>query len=264
LRTLKSFLKVIDHHTLIITVLALSSTYLSQRFGLAADIPGGLIGIAVVFPIVFSINSAYRRREEALRYFASLKAHAVALFYAHRDWTPEGSTHDLNDDIHMIESLFDSIRSYFSAPKKEQEDRFRQVYKIFSRFSLSHELLRKAGVSAGEISRANQYLRSIIIEFERMRNILLYRTPSGLRAYSRVFLNTFPILFGPYFAFLSQKAYPSVGYGVAIIYSLVLVSLDNIQDHLENPYDSIGEDDVNLNVISDIRGIMDLNKSNTH
>ena len=34
-------------------------------------LPTGLIGIAIVFPIVFSINAAYHRREEALGYFAA-------------------------------------------------------------------------------------------------------------------------------------------------------------------------------------------------
>jgi hypothetical protein len=29
-----------------------------------------------------------------------------------------------------------------------------------------------------------------------------------------------------------------------ILYSFILVSLDNIQDHLENPFDEVGEDDV--------------------
>jgi predicted membrane chloride channel (bestrophin family) len=29
-----------------------------------------------------------------------------------------------------------------------------------------------------------------------------------------------------------------------ILYSFILVSLDNIQDHLENPFDEVGEDDI--------------------
>ena len=65
------------------------STYMCLRFKFAADLPSGLIGIAVVFPVVFSINAAYRRREEALGYFADLKAHCMALYYAHRDWAPK-------------------------------------------------------------------------------------------------------------------------------------------------------------------------------
>ena len=32
-----------------------------------------LVGIAIVFPVVFSIDSAYKRRERALSYLADLK-----------------------------------------------------------------------------------------------------------------------------------------------------------------------------------------------
>ena len=32
-----------------------------------------------------------------------------------------------------------------------------------------------------------------------------------------------------------------------ILFSMILVCLDNIQDHLENPFDLVGEDDVIIN-----------------
>jgi hypothetical protein len=32
-----------------------------------------------------------------------------------------------------------------------------------------------------------------------------------------------------------------------ILFSIILVSLDNIQEHLENPFDQVGEDDVRIN-----------------
>ena len=32
-----------------------------------------------------------------------------------------------------------------------------------------------------------------------------------------------------------------------VLLSVILVSLDNIQEHLENPFDQIGEDDVIIN-----------------
>ena len=35
--------------------------------------------------------------------------------------------------------------------------------------------------------------------------------------------------------------------GQPMLLSAVLVSLDNIQEHLENPFDQIGEDDVIIN-----------------
>ena len=33
-----------------------------------------------------------------------------------------------------------------------------------------------------------------------------------------------------------------------VLYSFIFVSLDNIQDHLENPFDKVGEDDIEINV----------------
>ena len=42
------------------------------------------------------------------------------------------------------------------------------------------------------------------------------------------------------------ESMPVVGYFVAVIYSVVLVSLDNIQEALENPYDTLDEDDVDV------------------
>lgn len=240
------FVKIIDAQTIIISILAIISTYLCNRYKFYADLPSGLIGIAIIFPIVFSINSAYKRREEALKYFGSLKAHTVALFYAHRDWVADDNGHSKRAK-ELIEKLLNRVREYFLATE-DKGQKLNEVYAVFSEFSLSHEMLRTANVPANEISRANQYLRAIIIEFERMRNIFLYRTPISLRAYSQVFLNIFPILFAPYFANICHESYKVVGYGIAILYSIILVSLDNIQEDLENPYDEIGEDDVKLDI----------------
>lgn len=252
MKTIKHFVGIIDAHTVVVTALALLSTWLCLHFNLAADIPTGLIGIAIIFPIVFSINAAYRRREEALKAFASLKAHAIAIFYAHRDWVPEGKGVDHAPRARQaILDLLTGIREYFSWGWPDNSDpNLADVYGRFSTFSKSIETARADGLTSGEASRSNQYMRAMMIEFERMRNILAYRTPVALRAYSKVFLNIFPILFGPYFAYIaeSKSEYPAMGYAVAVLYSLVLVSLDNIQERLEIPFDSVGKDDLRLDV----------------
>ncbi|UCD81340.1 MAG: hypothetical protein JSW26_07910 [Desulfobacterales bacterium] len=247
MRCISAFFKIIDLQTVIVTLLAIASTYVCNRFEIVADLPSGLIGIAIIFPIVFSINTAYKRREEALRYFASLKAHAVAIFYAHKDWVPDDPSHAARAAA-LKSSLFNAVKDCFSPSADKDGRQLRKVYDVFSEYSLSHETLRQSNVTTSEISRINQYMRSMIIEFEKMRNIFQYRTPISLRAYSQVFLNIFPILFGPYFAKLCNDSYQAVGYGVAVLYSVVLVSLDNIQEDLENPFDGVGQDDVNLDV----------------
>lgn len=246
-----SFFRIIDYQTFSVMFLSILSTFICHKYNLSANIPTGLIGIAIIFPIVFSINAAYKRREEALRYFASFKAHAIALYYAHRDWGP-ANTRLIS--IERIRDLFkltmNNLQEFFEDEKNRDNKNIDKIYDVFSKLSKSHENLRSEGVPGNEISRANQYLRAMIIEFERMKNIFNYRTPLSLRAYSSIFLNSFPVLYGPYFAYLSDKYYPAIGYVVAIVYSLVLVSLNNIQEDLENPFDSIGEDDMKLDVYS--------------
>jgi len=255
MKIISSFFQIVDKQTIIISILSMISTYLCLYFGVHASIPAGLIGIAVIFPIVFSINAAYRRREDALKSFASFRGHAISIFYAHRDWHSDTGEH-VKRIKNITESLLDSTREYFISPE-ENTAILDKIYQQFSLISESHEKLRASGVPTGEISRLNQYLKSIVIDFEKMRNIYTYRTPISLRAYSQVFLNIFPIIFGPYFAHLALEAFPAVGYGVALLYSVVLVSLDNIQEDLENPYDGIGEDDIDFDVTDEFMRVIE-------
>jgi len=44
------------------------------------------VTIVVVFPIVFSIGGAYKRRETVLDDYGALKAHGRAIYFATRDW----------------------------------------------------------------------------------------------------------------------------------------------------------------------------------
>lgn len=71
-RVLKSFLLIINYKTLIITTLSVISTYVCYHLGFTAKFPDMLVGVAIVFPVVFSIGSAYNRRENALQRISGL------------------------------------------------------------------------------------------------------------------------------------------------------------------------------------------------
>lgn len=254
--TLNKFRKIIDWHTIIIIVMALISTYIWRSLGIVVDLPTSLIGTAFIFPLVFSINSAYRRREEALRSFASLRAHAVVLYLAHKDWVSDEQ--HLRRGRALFKDLLMAVYAHLAVNDLAYEKTIQRTYRIILAFSRSHEILREAGMPANEVSRANQYLRSVLVEFERMNNIARYRTPVALRAYSQLLLNAFPIMFGPFFANIAYPDYPIVGYIVAGFYGLVLVSLDNIQDHLENPFDGEGLDDLRLDIADEYLALVEL------
>ena len=126
MRIMLDFSRMVNRRTVIVIALACVATYLCLRYDVIIDLPSGLIGIAIVFPIVFSINAAYRRREEALGHFASLKAHAVALFYAHRDWVPEKTGEHSTRMRGLIEKLLRSVHQYFTT-EGDDEDLFHEI-----------------------------------------------------------------------------------------------------------------------------------------
>jgi hypothetical protein len=247
-RVLKSFLLIINYKTLIITVLALVSTYVCYHNDLIAKFPDMLVGVAIVFPVVFSIGSAYNRREVALQRFSDFKGHAVALFYATRDW-PTDKNNDLparvRDTIHELLVL---IRTMFVNSKRaDWEQNEKDIYDHFSRLSILTQELRNYGCQSTEVSRVSQYVSKMIIAFDNLKIIQVYRTPVTLRAYSKVFIYVFPVIYGPYFAStFKDYSVHMLGYVMPILYSFILVSLDNIQDHLENPFDDVGEDDIRI------------------
>jgi predicted membrane chloride channel (bestrophin family) len=97
----------------------------------------------------------------------------------------------------------------------------------------------------------------MLLSFEDAKHIFQYRTPRTLRTFSTTFISLLPVLYGPYFAFEASQYSPYVTYVMPVLFSLVLVSLSNIQDHLENPFDGVGEDDIAINVDQFLKRLYD-------
>ncbi len=244
-RILKSFALIINYKTFLITALSVASSYLCFHFELTAKFPDMLVGVAIVFPVVFSIGSAFTRRETALQRFSDFKGHAIAIFYATREWTTTKENDLPNRSREIIREMMALMKDIFKSERSK--DWIKNEKKMYAKFSQLSQLtmeMRTFGVQSGEISRVSQYVSKMIIAFDNMKIIHHYRTPVTLRAYSKVFIYIFPIIYGPYFASTFHDYSSHLEYVMPILYSFILVSLDNIQDHLENPFDEVGEDDV--------------------
>ena len=235
--------------TLVITILSIASTFLCIKYSITADYPLTLIATAIIFPIVFSINGAYKRREVALSKYSALKAHGRAIYFVTRDWLENPSPETIEKSKTKLRNLFDSCRSLFTSHNEKAKEKEDAVYAALSDLSkFIKEDLRGNGLASGEVSRCNQYLSKMFLSFEDAKHIYQYRTPRTLRTFSTVFISLLPILYGPYFAHEAAQYSSHVTYVMPVLFSLVLVSLSNIQDHLENPFDGVGEDDITINV----------------
>lgn len=244
---LKKILLIINMKSFAIAFLAVASTLLCRRFGLTADFPFTLITIAIVFPIVFSIGGAYKRREAALDEYGSIKAHGRSIYYAARDWVDNCDSAHAEKAKILLGDLLKACRTLFMRTVTNMEENESAVYAEFSKISLFIKELRGAGMPSGEVSRCNQFLSKMMIAFENVKHIYQYRTPNSLRAYSDLFIVVLPIVYGPYFAEISKDYSKGLIFVMPVLLSLILVSLDNIQEHLENPFDQIGEDDITIN-----------------
>ena len=248
MKTIKSFFSIFNYKTIIASIISFASSYACVHYEIKAEFPFYLISIAIVFPIVFSIDSAYKRREHALQYYADLKGHAISLYLGIREW---GNLHDPELSLKYkkdIKEIFQLISATCMKDPKEAKKDELEIYVRFSKLSESLIEVKRLGVGSSEVSRLHQYVSKMIIAYGIVRNVFYYRTPITLRAYSKIFIYFFPILYGPYCAATYQDYSHGIAYVIAILYSVLLVSLDNLQEHLENPFDQIGEDDINFEV----------------
>ncbi|MFY0690036.1 MAG: hypothetical protein JXQ90_22885 [Cyclobacteriaceae bacterium] len=241
-----SLLVIINYKTIVITVLSVSATYLCIRMKVMADMQLSMVSIAIVFPIVFAINTAYQRREEALQSLAGIKGHLVALFLAVKHWGENGpAEHDLLVDVgQKVNNVWVSVENYLV--RSDYENTEFGVYNSFSFLSETLQNMRGVVISS-EISRINEYVSMMLVDFENLKIIREYRTPITLRTYSKAFIYTFPILFSPFFASTIEVfTFPAMTYMIPAVYTFILISLTNIQEHMEDPFDGIGEDDIKM------------------
>jgi len=245
----KTFFLIVNFQTLIISGLAAISTAICIYYKYEAEFPLTLVATSIIFPIVFSIGGAYKRREAALREYAAIKGYLRAIYFVSRDWLENPKAENVTKMNNIIFDFFNNFRIMFTSPKSELIENEKKVYDCFSDFSLYiKNELRAEGLSSGECSRTNQYLQKMMVSFESIKHIYQYRTPRTLRAFSSLFIKVIPIIYGPYFAFKAETMSWGLEFVIPVVLTMILVSLENIQEHLENPFDQIGEDDIKFNV----------------
>lgn len=244
----RSIFTILNWKTLIITALSVIATYLCDRYAIHANFPLNLVGIAIVFPVVFSIDSAYKRRERALGLLADFKAHLLVTYHASRDWVDAKESKFPERVKEQLIAVYGALRETFIVSEKEIPSKEKELYSKLAALSSNLQEFREYGLQVGEMSRVNQYLSKMSTSIQNMLVILHYRTPITLRAYSKFFIYSFPVMYAPYFVSVSSDYSHELQYMMPVVFSFILVSLNNIQNHLENPFDQIGVDDIKFDV----------------
>ena len=127
LRGLRGIGLVVNVKTVLVCILAVVATWASLRLGLVADYPLTIISTAVIFPIVFSIGHAYKRRENALDDYGVIKAHGRALYFAARDWLADDHPERLKQIEVAMERLLTACRDMFKGSREEVRENEKEI-----------------------------------------------------------------------------------------------------------------------------------------
>ena len=74
-----------------------------------------------------------------------------------------------------------------------------------------------------------------------------YRSPRTIRSFTKVFIFLMPIVLSPYYVHMGIKSGNTWSpYYIAVLTSFIFGTLQGVQDVLDDPFDGISEDDINL------------------
>ena len=242
----KALSSVLNYRIVIILIETILIYFLYDKYRIDIKIDFTIMSIAIVFPLVFSITSAYQRRQEAIALFSEFRNKIIDLtniFYA----VDEVNKKDYVSLFNKLVLVQTDLNNYLINTSSDNDfGVIREKRKEVLLFIDSHKKLFNEREKDSLIRVKNE----LFLSAEQIRGIKIHGTPISLRKYCLIFIYFSPLLYN------SQLIETSSGTGfqlesiVSLMFSLVvsfvLMALYNVQDYIENPFDQKGLDDLNI------------------
>lgn len=214
---------------LIVSVLA---TYLAYTYDINYQLDLTLLSIAMVFPLVFSIRGSFRRREKALQHLSKFRSALKTVNYliiSNLNVSEESKTEMGNILVEISEEMMVHLRA--------KHDNTKDLDEIINKV---HQFILAQGetLSRGVRDKVFRFMKDLHESVENLHAINTHRTPISLKAYCKIFIYIFPVIYAPsIISTIGPEVNPSITYFVVILTEFILISLFNIQDQLEYPFD---------------------------
>ena len=239
------YLSIINYRTLITLILSLVVPLAAYHFRVVYNIDLTLMSIAIIFPLVFTIRGAFRRREKALEHLslfrAGLKTIENLIHFSQKISDPDKL--QAQEKIHALDhSLYHHLTT-----KDESPVEFDKAYNEFLDFIKA----KSETISGGTREKIFRFLKDVLDSADNLIGIHSHRTPISLKAYCLIFIYIFPVIYTPTIINKIGIDNPSwLTFFIVILSEFILISLYNIQDQMEYPFDDEGLDDIKLKLFS--------------
>ena len=238
---MKKYLQIINIRTFQVLLICLAISFLVIQYKVKYNYDLTVLSIAIIFPLVFTIRAAFRRREKALEHLSRFKASILIVHYCFQ--RSKKLTEEKKWVIrNMLVQISDSLVTKLSRHNNDQTELRANLAAAFQ-FIQDH----KEEISTSEAMKIFRFMKDVHTTIENLIAIDTHRTPISLRAYCQVFIYFFPVIYTPALLHRLEHNSPDwVVYTLSMITGFILISLFNVQDEMEHPFDQQGLDDIRL------------------
>jgi hypothetical protein len=238
------YLAIIDGKTAALSAVCVVVTYACFRFDLAYDLNITLFSIAVIFPLVFTIREAFKRRDNALKFLSQFKSGLCSVHYCLEQCRKldAAQRQEAAALLNRTSNLFFEALAREDGNIRAAEDTVDEIILFLKRNSKA--------ISNGTALKIIRFVQDVNEGMENTISLKMHGTPISLRAYCLVFVFVFPLVFAPTIAYHLPDAPVVFTYGLSILHGFILISLFNVQTQMEDPFDQIGLDDIQLEEFS--------------
>lgn len=237
---LQKYIAIIDRKTGVVLLLCVAITYVCYLYDFHYNLNVTLFSIAVIFPLVFTIREAFKKRDSVIKLLSRFKSSLNATYYcfANNDKLSDESKRFVAEHLNSVSRIFmDALRG----DRYDQEAVRDQLNEVFEFVNKNRD-----AISNGVSMKIIRFLKDVDESIENTVGLKMHGTPISLRAYCLVFIYVFPFVFIPTLINDLAANSPFVVYSLAMIHGFILISLYNVQDAMEDPFDQVGLDDIKL------------------
>ena len=232
----------INFRMVLIFVETLVVYFFYDRFNFSLQIDFTILSIAIVFPLVFSITSAYQKRQESIGEFNSFRNKVIELSNIVRavNGLEKKFYKALFSDLlglqkKVLEHLTDNGDSDMTVIRQYRKEIF---YTLESHKEQYNEREKDS------IIRVKNELFECV---EKLNTLKVHATPISLRMYCLIFIYLSPLVYNSHILASFDKS-NFLELGVSLFFSVIIgfifMALYNIQEYIEDPFDQQGLDDL--------------------
>ncbi|MHA7128880.1 hypothetical protein [Algoriphagus namhaensis] len=241
---MEKYISIINQRTFLALGIALLAVFVTVQFDFQYDFDLTMISIAIIFPLVFTIRSAFKRREKALEFLSRFRTGLITVDTSIQQ-NPRLEITDRAEARTQILTLSERLITYLG-PEPMSYDEVRSSAGEITAFVAQRQVQFKTSASL----KIHNFMRDVYSGAENTAAIKEHRTPTSIRAYCLIFIYLYPVIYSPSLYYRLSSTLNDfdqwVLYFLCLFSTFILISLFNVQEQLENPFDQKGLDDIRL------------------